>query len=55
VLPVVGLFIGQLTGMILVNETFILWMAAALLVLDIILFYFAVQVFQRETILSRWK
>lgn len=55
VLPVVGLFIGQMTGMILVNETFILWLAAALLVLDTVLFYFAVQIFQRETILSRWK
>ena len=55
VLPVVGLFIGQMTGLILINETFILWMAAALVVLDAILFYFAVQIFQRETILSRWK
>jgi ABC-2 type transport system permease protein len=55
VLPVVFLFVGQTTGMILINEQFILWMALALLVLDGILFYFAVQVFQRETILSRWK
>ena len=55
VLPVVGLFVGQTTGLILINEQFILWMAAALLVLDGILFYFAVQIFQRETILSRWK
>jgi ABC-2 type transport system permease protein len=55
VLPVIGLFIGQMSGFILVNEQFILWMAAVLAVLDAILFYFAVQVFQRETILSRWK
>ena len=55
VLPVVGLFIGQMSGFILVNEQFILWMAAVLAVLDAILFYFAIQVFQRETILSRWK
>ncbi len=55
VLPVVGLFVGQTTGIILINETFILWMAAALIVLDSILFYFATQIFQRETILSRWK
>ena len=55
VLPVVALFVGQTTGLILINEQFILWMAAALLVLDGILFYFAVQIFQRETILSRWK
>lgn len=55
VLPVVGLFIGQMTGLIMLNERFILWMAAVLLVLDAVLFYFAIQVFQRETILSRWK
>ena len=55
VLPIVGLFIGQTTGFILVNQQFILWMVGVLLVLDIILFYFAIQIFQRETILSRWK
>ena len=55
VLPVVGLFLGQTTGIILVNQQFILWMAAIVLVLDIVLFYFAVQIFRRETILSRWK
>jgi ABC-2 type transport system permease protein len=55
VLPVVGLFMGQMTGLILINEQFILWMAMGLFLLDSILFYFAIQVFQRETILSRWK
>lgn len=55
VLPVVGLFVGQTSGLILINEQFIIWMAVILLVLDSILFYFAVQIFQRETILSRWK
>jgi ABC-2 type transport system permease protein len=55
VLPLVGLFVGQTTGLILINESFILWMAAGLIALDCVLFYSAVQVFQRETILSRWK
>ena len=55
VLPVVGLFVGQTSGLILINEQFIIWMAVILLALDSILFYFAVQIFQRETILSRWK
>ena len=55
VLPVIFLFIGQTTGLILINEQFILWMALVLIIVDSILFYFAVQVFQRETILSRWK
>jgi ABC-2 type transport system permease protein len=55
VLPVVGLFIGQMSGLILLNERLILWMALVLAALDAVLFYFAIQVFQRETILSRWK
>jgi ABC-2 type transport system permease protein len=55
VLPIVFLFIGQTTGLILINEQFILWMALGLAILDSILFYFATRVFQRETILSRWK
>ncbi len=54
-LPVIGLFVGQITGLILVDERFILWMAIGLALLDVVLFYFAVQIFQRETILSRWK
>ena len=55
VLPVVGLFVANMSGFIRVNEQFILWMAVVLAVLDTILFYFAIRVFQRETILSRWK
>jgi ABC-2 type transport system permease protein len=55
VLPLIGLFVGQSTGLIFINETIILWMAAGLLVLDLALFAFATQLFQRETILTRWK
>ena len=55
VLPIVGLLVGQTTGLILINEQLILWIAAILLVLDGILLYSAIQIFQRETILSRWK
>ncbi len=55
VLPLVGLFIGQSTGLIFINEQIILWMAIGLLILDVALFAFAIQLFQRETILTRWK
>jgi len=55
VLPLIGLFVGQSTGLIFVNEQIILWMAIGLLVLDLGLFAFATQLFQRETILTRWK
>lgn len=55
VLPVIALFIGQSTGLIFVNETLILWIALGLVVLDSGLLAFATHLFQRETILTRWK
>lgn len=55
VLPIIGLFVGQSTGLIFINEQIILWMALGLVVLDTALFAFATHLFQRETILTRWK
>jgi ABC-2 type transport system permease protein len=55
VLPIVGLFIAQSLGLIFINAQLILWMAVILLILDIGMFAFATQLFQRETILTRWK
>lgn len=55
VLPIIGLFVGQSTGLIFINEQIILWMALGLLILDAALIAFATQLFQRETILTRWK
>lgn len=54
-LPILGLFIGQVTGYFFLNANLILWMAAGLIVIDGGLLYFATQLFQRETILTRWK
>jgi ABC-2 type transport system permease protein len=55
VLPLIGLFVGQSTGLIFINEQIILWMALGLFFLDVVLIAFATQLFQRETILTRWK
>jgi ABC-2 type transport system permease protein len=55
VLPIVGLFVGQSSGLFFINEQLILWMALGLLILDVGLVAFATQLFQRETILTRWK
>ncbi|MCW5875316.1 MAG: ABC transporter permease subunit [Anaerolineales bacterium] len=55
VLPVTALFMGQLFGLLVVDQTFMLWIAAGLILVDATLLYFAVQLFQRETILTRWK
>lgn len=55
IVPVLGLFFGQITGLFLINRMIILLLAAFLLVLDAGLVYLAVRLFQRETILTRWK
>jgi ABC-2 type transport system permease protein len=55
VLPLLALFFGQISGLILLNSSLVLWMALGLLVLDAGLLAFAVQLFQRESILTRWK
>ncbi|MFN2237301.1 MAG: ABC transporter permease subunit [Anaerolineales bacterium] len=55
VLPIVGLFVAQSLGLIFINEQIILWMAVILFVIDIGMLAFATQLFQRETILTRWK
>jgi ABC-2 type transport system permease protein len=55
ILPLLGLFFGQIAGLFFVNERLILWMAVALVLIDVGLFAFATQLFQRETILTRWK
>ncbi|HKZ54598.1 MAG TPA: ABC transporter permease subunit [Anaerolineales bacterium] len=55
ILPLLGLFFGQVFGLVFLNEELILWMAVALAAIDAILIAFAIQLFQRETILTRWK
>jgi len=55
VLPLLGLFFGQISGLILVDQTLVLWMALGVGLLDAVLMVLAVQLFQRETILTRWK
>lgn len=55
IMPLILLIVGQSVGFILVNETMILVMAVVTAVLDIVLIYLAIQLFQRETILTRWK
>jgi len=42
-------------GLIIINQTIILWMALALVIIDAGLIAFATQLFQREAILTRWK
>jgi hypothetical protein len=54
-LPLLLLFVGQIMGWILIDERVILWMVAAMVIINIGLFYIAASLFQRETILTRWR
>ena len=55
ILPLMLVFFGQVAGYLTITQTTILWIAAALAIIDMGLLYFASRIFQRETILTRWK
>ncbi len=55
ILPLMILFIGPLTGFIMLNST-TFWISSLIVaMLDVGLVYLGVKLFQRETILTRWK
>jgi ABC-2 type transport system permease protein len=55
IVPLMGVLFGQLAGVIILNVSFILVSILVMLVLDIGLVYLGARLFQRETILTRWK
>ena len=55
VLPITGLFVGQLIGQVLLGIPALLLTAVALVIANVTLTWVGVRVFQRETILMRWK
>jgi ABC-2 type transport system permease protein len=55
ILPLMILFIGPMAGFIQLNST-TFWISALIALLaDVVLVYLGVKLFQRETILTRWK
>ena len=55
VLPLLLLFFGQVAGLVILNRSLVLALAVALVMVDGVLFYLAVRLFDRETILTRWR
>jgi ABC-2 type transport system permease protein len=55
VIPLIGIFMGQSFGLFQYDLALVMWATLGMLVLDAVLLYFAIQLFQRETILTRWK
>jgi ABC-2 type transport system permease protein len=55
ILPLAGLLIGQLTGYISLDSRLILAIGGALALLNAVLIVIAITLFDRESILTRWK
>lgn len=55
IVPLLGVFFGQMAGLFLLDARFILVSAAVLALADVGLVYLGVGMFQRETILTKWK
>ena len=55
VVPIVALSIAVLAGKIFLSVAMVVMAAAITLALDCLALYFAIKLFQRETILTRWK
>ncbi len=55
ILPIVAVFLGQISGLFILNSTLIWILCLALVFVDVLMVYFAIRLFQRETIMTRWK
>ncbi|HEY4717553.1 MAG TPA: hypothetical protein VIH14_00935, partial [Anaerolineales bacterium] len=55
ILPILALFIGQFAGVLVLNQNLLLLITVALVLVDAALLFFATRLFQRESILTRWK
>jgi ABC-2 type transport system permease protein len=55
VVPLIAASLVVLTGVIFVSVPIVLGAAAVVLIVDLVVLYFAVNIFRRETILTRWK
>jgi hypothetical protein len=55
ILPVLAAFFGQMAGIIVLNVNFMLASTIVLGLIDVVLIYLSIRLFQRETIITRWK
>ena len=55
IVPLLLIFFGQMAGLFVLNRDLILIGAAFLFLIDVILIFLSTQIFERETILTRWK
>ncbi len=55
IVPVLGVLFAQVSGLIVLNLAFITVAILIMIAVDAAMIYFGAQLFQRETILTRWK
>jgi len=55
ILPIMGGFLGQMAGLFVLSTAIISTVAGVMVLLDALMIYLAARVFQRESILTRWK
>jgi ABC-2 type transport system permease protein len=55
IVPLLLVLFGQIAGIVVLNVTTMLVFIVALVVIDVGMIYFGARLFQRETILTRWK
>lgn len=55
IVPVLGGFFGQVAGLFVLDNKIISVVAVVMLALNILMIYLAARLFQRESILTRWK
>ena len=55
IVPLLAIFFGQISGLFFLNSMLILLFSVVLVLIDGVVVYLAVRLFQRETILTRWK
>ena len=55
IIPVLAGFFGQVSGLFVLNTQIISIVALVMLALDVLMIYLASKVFDRESILTRWK
>ena len=55
ILPIAGLLVGQLAGAVQLTVGLIAWITLGLVVINAILMRVAIRLFDRDTILTRWK
>jgi ABC-2 type transport system permease protein len=55
ILPITVVFVAQLMGSFVLTPAWLLAGCAGLIVFDMLLLWAGVRVFERETILTRWK